>query len=142
MRNAVLYESRAGFKIARRNINNLRYADVCLVAQLCPTFCDPTDCSSPSSSDHAGFPGKNAGVGCHVLFQGIFPTQGLNPGLPHFWDFFFNDPGSPRYADTSTVMAEREEELKDLMVNLWDKAPLIMQCDSFNALLHLVLVFC
>ena len=31
---------------------------------------------------------KNAGVGCHVLFQGIFPTQGLNPGLPHFWDVF------------------------------------------------------
>ena len=24
-------------------------------------------------------PGKNTGVGCHVLFQGIFPTQGSNP---------------------------------------------------------------
>ena len=24
------------------------------------------------------FPGKNTGVGCHVLLQGIFPTQGLN----------------------------------------------------------------
>ena len=23
------------------------------------------------------------GVGCHFLLQGIFPTQGLNPGLPH-----------------------------------------------------------
>ena len=29
------------------------------------------------------FPGKRTGVGCHFLFQGIFPTQGLNPGLPH-----------------------------------------------------------
>ena len=28
-------------------------------------------------------PGKNTGVGCHDLLQGIFPTQGLNPGLPH-----------------------------------------------------------
>jgi len=27
-------------------------------------------------------PGKNAGVGCHSLFQGIFPTQGCNPRLP------------------------------------------------------------
>ena len=27
------------------------------------------------------FPGKNAGVGCHFLLQGIFPTQGLNPHL-------------------------------------------------------------
>ena len=24
-------------------------------------------------------PGKNPGVGCHFLFQGIFLTQGLNP---------------------------------------------------------------
>ena len=29
------------------------------------------------------FPGKNTGVGCHSLLQEIFPTQGLNPGLPH-----------------------------------------------------------
>ena len=29
------------------------------------------------------FPGKNTGVGCRFLLQGIFPTQGLNPGLPH-----------------------------------------------------------
>ena len=26
-------------------------------------------------------PGKNTGVGCHALLQGIFPTQGLNPRL-------------------------------------------------------------
>ena len=28
-------------------------------------------------------PGKNTGVGCHSLLQGIFPTQGWNPGLLH-----------------------------------------------------------
>ena len=28
-------------------------------------------------------PGQNTGVGSLSLFQGIFPTQGLNPGLPH-----------------------------------------------------------
>ena len=28
-------------------------------------------------------PGKNTGVGCHFLLQGIFPTQGLNSGLLH-----------------------------------------------------------
>ena len=26
-------------------------------------------------------PGKNTGVGCHFLLQGIIRTQGLNPGL-------------------------------------------------------------
>ena len=28
-----------------------------------------------------GSPGKNTGVGCHGLLQGIFPTQGSNPHL-------------------------------------------------------------
>ena len=28
-------------------------------------------------------PGRNTGVGCHFLLQGIFPTQGLNLGLLH-----------------------------------------------------------
>ena len=28
-------------------------------------------------------PGQNTGEGSHSLLQGIFPTQGSNPGLPH-----------------------------------------------------------
>ena len=44
------------------------------------------DCSLPGSSVH-GFsmdsPGKNTGMDYHSLIQGIFPTQGLNPGLLH-----------------------------------------------------------
>ena len=28
-------------------------------------------------------PGKNTGVSSHSLLQGLFPTQGLNPGLSH-----------------------------------------------------------
>ena len=31
-----------------------------------------------------GFPGKNTGVGCHFLLQGIFPTQGSNLRLLHW----------------------------------------------------------
>ena len=42
-----------------------------------------TDCSSPGSSVHGFFPGKNIGVGCHSLLQGIFPTQRLNLGFLH-----------------------------------------------------------
>ena len=29
------------------------------------------------------FSGMSTGVGCHFLLQGIFLTQGLNPGLLH-----------------------------------------------------------
>ena len=34
-------------------------------------------------------PGRNTGVGCHLLLQQIFPTQGLNPGLLHFRWFLY-----------------------------------------------------
>ena len=30
------------------------------------------------------FPGKNTGMGCHFLLQGIVLTQGLNLGLLHW----------------------------------------------------------
>ena len=51
----------------------------CLVAKSCLTFLQP----------HGLWPmrvlclGKNTRVGCCILLQGIFPTQGLNPQLLH-----------------------------------------------------------
>ena len=54
-----------------------------LVTPLCLTVCDPMNCSLPGSSVHGDSQGKNTEVGCHVLLQGTFPTQGSNPGLPH-----------------------------------------------------------
>ena len=52
-----------------------------LVAQSRLTLCDPwpmwpTRVLCPWNS-----PGKNTGVGCYSLLQGIFPTHGLNLGL-------------------------------------------------------------
>ena len=48
------------------------------VAQSCPTLWDPMDyIYSPWNS-----PGQDTGVGSLSLLQGIFLTQGLNPGLP------------------------------------------------------------
>ena len=40
-------------------------------------------CSPPGSSVHGDSPGKDTGMGCHALLQGIFQTQELNPGLLH-----------------------------------------------------------
>ena len=56
-------------------------ARVCMLYQSHPTLCDPTDCSPPGSSVYGDYSGKNTGVGCHALLQGIFPTQGSNPHL-------------------------------------------------------------
>ena len=36
-------------------------------------LCDPMDCNLPGSSLSWDSPGKNTGVGCHALLQGIFP---------------------------------------------------------------------
>ena len=47
------------------------------VAQLCPTLCNPMDCSLWNS------PGQNTSVGSCSLLQGIFPTQGSNLGPLH-----------------------------------------------------------
>ena len=40
-------------------------------------------CSAPGSSVHGDSPGQNTGVGCHLLLQKIYPTQGFNRGLLH-----------------------------------------------------------
>ena len=76
----------------------LNCAMLYLVTQLHPTLCDPMDYSPPGSSVHGDSPSKNTGVGCHALLQGIFPTQGLNPGLPHCrWILLLSKlPGKPK----------------------------------------------
>ena len=53
---------------------------VCMRAkslQLHPIFCDPMVCSLTRFLCPWDSPGKNTGVGCHALLQGIFLTQGL-----------------------------------------------------------------
>ena len=47
------------------------------VTQSCPALCDPWTVESTE------FFSQNTGVGSLFLLQGIFPTQGLNPGLLH-----------------------------------------------------------
>ena len=50
-------------------------------------------------------PGQNTGVGSLSLLQGIFPTQGSNPGLPHCREILYqlSHNGSPK----STVDGEK-----------------------------------
>ena len=56
------------------------------------------DCSPPGFSVHRNSPGQNTGVGSLSLLQGIFPTQGLNPGLPRYRQIIYHlsHQGSPR----------------------------------------------
>ena len=47
------------------------------VAQLCPTLCNPVDYTV-----HGILQARILEWVAFILPQGIFPTQGLNPGLP------------------------------------------------------------
>ena len=54
------------------------------------------------------FPGKNTGVGCYFLPQGIFPSQGLKPSLLHLlhWQAessLLSCLGSPPYPLNGTI---------------------------------------
>ena len=67
------------------------------------------DCNPPGFSVHGDSPGKNIGVGCHALLQGIFPTQGSNPGLPHFRQILYHlsHQGSPRIMEWAASLFSR-----------------------------------
>ena len=69
-----------------------------LVVQSCPIPCDTMDCSPPGSQVCVESPGKNTRLDYHALFQGIFTTQGSNPGLPHCRRILYHlsHQGSPR----------------------------------------------
>ena len=56
----------------------------CLAAKLCPTLCDPMDCSPPGSSIHGIL---QARILEWVAFPspGIFPTQGPLSGRLYHW---------------------------------------------------------
>ena len=65
------------------------------VAQLCPTFSDPMDCSLPGSSVH-----------------GIFQARILEWGAIAF----------SRFEDDTTLIAENEEELKSLLMKVKEES--------------------
>ena len=55
---------------------------LCACAQLCQTLWPPRMVATRLLRPW-DFPGKNTGVGCHFLLQGIFLTQGSNLQLLH-----------------------------------------------------------
>ena len=62
------------------------------VAQSCPTLCDPMGSSLQCTKllHPWDFQDKSTGVRCHFLLQGIFPSQGSNPGLSHCRQTFYH----------------------------------------------------
>ena len=57
----------------------------CLVPKSCLTLLRPTKLLCLWD-----FPGKNAGMGCHFLLQGIFRTEGSNPCILNWQADFYH----------------------------------------------------
>ena len=53
------------------------------VAQLCPTLCDPMDCSPPGSSAHGSYRHEDWS-GLPFPSPGDLPDPGIKPGSPTF----------------------------------------------------------
>ena len=56
--------------------------------------------------------GKNTGVGCHSLLQGIFPNQGLNPGLPHCRQILYHLSSSVQFSYSVVSNSLQPHELQ------------------------------
>ena len=95
---------------------------MCVRAQSCLTPCDRIDCvtlwivTPIRLLCQWNFPDKDTGVGCHVLLQGIFPTQGLSLCLLH-WQAnslplsHLGSPGKKNGVSNVTCKAEAETQI-------------------------------
>ena len=80
--------------VTKIQIQYIHICVLCLATQLCPTLCDPIDCSLPGSSILGDSPGKSTGVGCHALLQGS-PQSRDQTQVPRVL-YHLNHQGSPR----------------------------------------------
>ena len=108
---------------------------------------DPVNCSLPGSSVHGDSPGKNTGIDCHALLQGIFLTQGRNPDLFHLLNWqadtlLLAPPGKPThthpyphphsYPHTHTPQPPGAQLVKDPTCNVGDlgqEVPMRLESD-------------
>ena len=88
-----------------RSRNRALVKESLLVAQLCPTFCDPMDCSPPGSSVHGILQATMLEWVAIPFSSVVFPTQGLNLGLLHCLRSF-------------TVRAPREALSQNIVVTI------------------------
>ena len=76
-------------------------------------------------------PGQNTGVGSLSLLQEIFPTHGLNPGLPHCWWILYQlshkewvaYPFSSRSSNPGIEPGSHELQVHLFPMKLWDRMP-------------------
>ena len=68
--------------VPRGQICAWSFTVLCLVAQLCPTLCNPMDCSLPGSSVHGDSPRPEYQSGLPCPPPGNLPNIGIKPRSP------------------------------------------------------------
>ena len=89
------------------------YMCVCvLVTESCLTLCDPMDYSPPGSSVHRMLQARTLEWVAMPSSRGIFPTQGLNPGLLHCRQILYHPshPGSPPLTQAGTNNRQNSQQ--------------------------------
>ena len=85
------------------------------------------------------FPGKSTRVGCHFLHQGIFPTQGSNPGLLYCRQTLYHlshqgSPGgrTPSEINHNKILYDPSPKVIEIKtkVNKWDLIKLKRFCTT------------
>ena len=83
-----------------------------LVAQSCPTLWNPMECSPPDSSVHGILSRQE--YWSHSLLQGIFLTQGSNPGLLHCrWILYHLNQGRHFWDGLEADVSRQAQSLQD-----------------------------
>jgi len=79
------------------------------VARSCPTLETTRPCVACRLLCPSDPPGKNTGVGCHFLLQGIFPTQESNLGLLYCRQILYqlSYEESPKLLTKETIIISR-----------------------------------
>ena len=132
MQNPRLDEEQAGIKIARRDINNFRYADAAAAAaakllRSCPTLSDSID-GSPWGSPVPGILQARTLDWVAIYFSNTWKwkvkvkTLSCIPLLATPWTAAYQPPPSMGFSDDITVMAESEEELKSLLIKMKEES--------------------
>ena len=113
------YKSQGFYNSLRDSTNSLLcacmlVASVAKLPQFRLTLCYAMDCSPPGSSLHGDFLGKNTGVGCHALLQGIFLTQELNLPLLRLLHWQAGSlplapPGKPKFSVMNHLLVQARE---------------------------------
>ena len=106
-------------KLATEKLEKVTCAVLCLVNQSGLTLCDPMDYRPQGFFVHGDSPGKNTGVGCHALLQGIVPTQGSNPGLLHCGQTLKTEPPGKPNISYLFLFFPRGSILIDTNISYW-----------------------